>query len=233
MKKIIFFFLLVSLTLISCEPKPGHETTADIIKNAVTDIDGNNYDAVKIGNQIWMASNLKTTHFPSGDTIYIPSEMHPENAFRMPPAGDINNVDEFGYLYSYRAATRVCPDGWHLPSRQEWYDLEETIINTPEYLEKSTSVAKALASEKHWIHVSDFGTPGFQTSTNNATGFSALPADMYAGYVSSLGSMAAFWTIDILNDEKAVGVFLGVQKTGLSDNRYGYDYALSVRCVKD
>lgn len=240
MKKNSVLLLLLAVVLFSCtdpEPDPEPETTAEVIKNAVTDFDGNKYDAVKIGNQIWMASNLKTTHYANGDSIPNPYA-HPGEVFTagdyfVYPGGDMNNVAVYGYLYSYKAAIKVCPAGWHLPNMVEWYAMEQSVINTPKYLEKSITVAKALASENYWNAVSSYGTPGFQLSTNNATGFSAVPADFLGAAVVPVGSLAAFWSSDTTSGGKSMGKFLSVERTGLESNMYSRADALSVRCVKD
>ena len=240
MKKFYFILILLSVVLFSCKPEPDPESdsTAEVIKNAVTDFDGNKYDAVKIGNQIWMASNLKTTHYANGDSIpnpYAhPGEIFTAEDYFVYPEGDMNNVEVYGYLYSYPAAIKACPAGWHLPNQVEWYAMEQSVINTPKYLERSITVAKALASESHWNAVSSYGTPGFQLSTNNSTGFSAVPADFYGGYFASLGTLAAFWSSDTVGDAgKAAGKFLSVDGTGLVSNMYDRSYGLSVRCVKN
>lgn len=231
MKK-IFFFFLSSVLLFSCH-HPEKET-AEVIKNAVTDVDGNKYDAVKIGDQVWMASNLKTTHYPNGDTIHLASpelsDLHDD--VRIPPAGDMDNVEIYGYLYTHRAATRVCPEGWHLPNGQEWYDMEQAIINNEKYLEKSTTVAKALASEKHWNVVSDYGGAGFQPSTNNSTGFSALPAS-YIGSVNPIGDLAAFWTSETNLSGLITSRFISAKESSLKVGAQIPTDGLSVRCVKD
>lgn len=236
MKQFTFLLVLMSVLFFSCiHPKPETET-AEVIKNAVTDIDGNSYDAVKIGDKIWMASNLKTTHYANGDSIPRPANdgtIFTSEDYIAAPGGNWDNVDDYGLLYSYWAATKgVCPDGWHLSTAQDWYDLEQAIINEPKYLEKSTTVAKAVSSTKHWNAVSNFGTPGFQTSTNNSTGFSAVPADYYSGYVEPVGTLAAFWYYNPTGTNTC-GKFLSLTQTGLTDNKYDSQYALSVRCVKE
>ena len=107
----IFFFVI--LLLAGCStPKPEANT------GEVTDIDGNVYKTVKIGNQWWMAENLKVTHYSNGDSIPNVSDgkewsslssgaySHLEN--------DINNTSIYGLYYNWFSAVDergVCPEG--------------------------------------------------------------------------------------------------------------------------
>ena len=83
MKRIALFLCAAALLMAACDkedPKPDpngddndytptYPSAAEVIYDAVTDIDGNHYDAVQIGNQFWMAANLRTTRYANGDTI--------------------------------------------------------------------------------------------------------------------------------------------------------------------
>ena len=104
----------------------------------VTDIDGNTYSTVQIGNQCWMAENLRTTKFADGTSISlaISSNGSASVAYRYYPNSNSDNVLRYGYLYNRKAATKgtnssanpsgvqgVCPNGWHLPSHAELKQL--------------------------------------------------------------------------------------------------------------
>ena len=81
MKRIALFLCAAALLMTACkeDPKPDpndgndyvptYPSVAEVIYDAVNDIDGNHYDAVQIGEQIWMAANLRTTRYANGDTI--------------------------------------------------------------------------------------------------------------------------------------------------------------------
>ncbi len=82
--------------------------------NSFTDVDGNTYSILKIGNQEWLSENFKASHSPDGlsvDGIYVYED-------------DQNNADKYGRLYTFEAAEMVCPEGWHIPSDHEWMELE-------------------------------------------------------------------------------------------------------------
>lgn len=100
----------------------------------VTDIDNNVYKTVKIGNQEWMAENLRVERFRNGDSIRTTSTPAQEISLVVEPNfqwsydGDENKAITYGRLYTYYSIvdTRgICPEGWHVPSDQEWTILIE------------------------------------------------------------------------------------------------------------
>lgn len=115
----------------------------EIISNIVTDFDGNAYNGIVVGNQIWMQENLHTSHYADGTPIPMSDEVSVEFAYCYYPDNDSANVTEYGYLYNWKAAMRdsessnsvpsgvqgACPDGWHLPSDVEWVQLLDTTIS--------------------------------------------------------------------------------------------------------
>ena len=185
---ILFLFSIVpmSLLLISChKDKPNNNddmenrSTGTVVYNAVTDIDGNHYDAVWIGNQLWMKENLRTTHFADGSVIdngIAPADStsygYPRvtSSFSVPyryaPATDESNVPDYGYLYNWQAVMHgaasssanpsgvqgICPQGWHVPSDAEWTEMENTLIDSGKYHcgDCENCIAKALASKTGW-----------------------------------------------------------------------------------
>jgi uncharacterized protein (TIGR02145 family) len=121
----------------------GEEVKFRTNSHPVTDIDGNTYPTVAIGSQVWMAANLRVTHFPDGNRISIFPERRDWDSLRVtdPSFAYYNNSQPsartYGALYNWAAAVYypelvpgtwpiqgVCPDGWHLPDDQEWMTLE-------------------------------------------------------------------------------------------------------------
>ena len=96
----------------------------------VTDIDGNVYKTVKIGEQRWMAENLRTTHYANGSAIpLVESISRWDNLGYADEAycyydNSAANGNTFGALYTGEAAKNACPSGWHLPDDTEWKELE-------------------------------------------------------------------------------------------------------------
>ena len=220
-----FFYLMVSLILpvalcmVSCKKDKiemhdssttgNQEPQGDgIIRNAVKDYDGNTYDAVKLGNQVWMASNLRTSHYADGTEIVRGSSMSYSKPYYYKP----ENADpSFGYFYNWKAAVRgaqssesnpsgvqgVCPNGWHMPSDAEWDELATYCRSKSEYVCSSNMyVTKALAADHGW-ETSDLEcAPGYDQSTNNTTGFNAQAEGFFShvnGNYSAKGIYTTFW----------------------------------------
>ena len=159
MKKNFFLMasliLTVALCMVSCKKEninANKQETAEtaepsgdgIIQNAVKDYDGNTYNAIKLSNQVWMASNLRTTHFANGEEI---EEGTVSNYHRPYYHKTDGNIETYGYLYNWKAALNmaessennpsgiqgVCPNGWHLPSEAEWEQLINYCKSKSEY----------------------------------------------------------------------------------------------------
>ncbi|MBU1066047.1 fibrobacter succinogenes major paralogous domain-containing protein, partial [bacterium] len=116
----MFFFL-------SC----GKDPTSPRDKGIVTDIDGNVYQTVKIGDQWWMAKNLKVTHYRNGD--FLPNVVNSTEWSNLVTGAYCiyNNNDSlleiYGCLYNWNSITdnrNLAPEGWHIPSDEEWKQLE-------------------------------------------------------------------------------------------------------------
>lgn len=105
-----------------------------VIYGTIADIDGNTYRTLEIGTQIWMAENLKVTRFRSGDNIgttKIPNKdiSHDnEPKYQWPYNGSENNAIKYGRLYTWYTmddSRGLCPEGWHVPSDDEWTILTD------------------------------------------------------------------------------------------------------------
>ncbi len=101
--------------------------------DTVTDIDGNVYETVRIGDQVWMVENLRTTRLNDGQIIpYEPDDLDWAN-LRAPgycwSNNDLENKDDLGALYNWYAVNtgKLAPIGWHVPTEDEWKILSDTL----------------------------------------------------------------------------------------------------------
>jgi uncharacterized protein (TIGR02145 family) len=203
-------------------------TTTDSM-GTVTDIDGNTYRTVKIGNQWWMAENLEVTNYRNGDPIPNVSD---SAAWAGQTAGaycnynnDVANVAAYGRLYNWYVMTdsrSMAPEGWHLPSDAEW----QTLIN---YLGGNAAAGWKMkeAGTAHWLPPN--------TGTNEC-GFTALPGGYRGtlyGIFGDLGNYACFWSTTAVSS--TYGWYRSISYDNPTVDHYDSrkHYGFSVRCVKD
>lgn len=195
----------------------------------VTDIDGNTYHTVQIGTQCWLKENMRTTRQPDGTAI----------SNLLYPDGDVNNIATYGYLYDWTTALNrstsrqgICPNGWHVPSDYEWTLLTNYVSSQDIFYcgSNSTSIAKSLASTTGWSSNSSSCTIGNDQTSNNATGFSALPAGYNGG---NFGDYAYFWssTEGLSSTAHYRNVYYG--SAGVGSSHFTKLNNSSVRCVRD
>lgn len=216
--------------------------TPNVIYNAVTDIDGNVYDAVEINGQIWMNSNLKVTRYADG------TELQASIGY-VSPHNDVLNNEKYGLLYSWFASTRnqssgsypsgiqgLCPNGWHIPSSVEWSALQDYVSHQEEFQCNNCSdcIAKSLASNSGWAYSSNECTPGNNSPTNNVAGFSAMPSGyLYNEIIDGFGTETSFWSCTNYSGTTryVFRIVYNSEYAGLTPTNLSHMY--SVRCVKD
>ncbi len=255
MKKYLLPLFMIVL-LASCEkPVPAD----GIMHNAVKDYDGNIYDAVRIGEQVWMKQNLKTTHYADGTPIPMAARLEDDSyevsytePFCYYPDGIPANVNLYGMLYNWKAVLGndqpsesnpsgvqgVCPKGWHLPSDAEWHQLTDYVSSRDEYVggDDPVNIAQALADDgMYWEACGTEYAPGAGGSANNATGFSILPAGCcYQGIFSYIHFYTNFWSSTDYNNTAAyTGPETGFGTPYVNHTVNDKTNGLSVRCVKD
>lgn len=223
----------------------------DCGNSTVTDIDGNVYNTVKLGTQCWMKENLKTTRYSDGTTIELGSTTSSSTAYRYYPNDDADNVSTYGYLYNWKAVMNdasasnstpsgvqgVCPDGWHVPSDLEWTMLTTYLGSQSLYKCNNApdNIAKALASTTGWSSSTSNCAVGNTPSTNNATGFTAVPAGYYYEnpIYNGFGSATTFWTASNYSSNFAYGRHIGNSDATVNSYNYFIEYGFSVRCLRD
>lgn len=198
-----------------------------------TDVrDGQSYNVVQIGSQTWMAENLN---------FALPSAMGGASK-NFCPDGDERNCKKMGRLYTWAEAQSVCPEGWHLPTREDFETLVKVAGgSTSEGVEGSSETSGyALKSTSGWFK---------KGNGSDAFGFRALPAgymaaaesvvnseadDSYAGKFDGIGGYAYFWSATTDEKESAFAHYLFLDFSSSVAELKSFDKfsARSVRCVK-
>ncbi len=206
--------------------------------STLTDADGNTYNTVYIGSQLWMAENLKVTQEADGTAIPTVTDDNTDGSTddEWANLGDNDNDKAYCYynnnasgeaaiygaLYTYAAAKDACPTGWHLPTDAEWTELENYIAN-----DHSGTEGTALKSTSGW---NDSGN-----GTDNYS-FSALPGGYRSNYLGTfynVGYRGNWWSSTEHSSSFAYYRYLYYHNADvyrLSNNK---SYGFSVRCVRD
>lgn len=197
-------------------------------EQSVKDADGNSYTTVKIGQQTWMAENLKTTRYNDGTPITLIT--HPSMWYNLMGTycwydNDISHKDSYGALYNWYAVEtgKLCPKGWHVPTDDEW-----TILT--DYL-GTDSVAGGMMKEKGTAH---WRTPN--KGATNSSGFTALPGGYRGGttgYFGDIGYFGNWWSSSSSFANKAWLRKMYYDNTKMVRYDLLKTYGFSVRCVKD
>jgi len=222
--------------------------TENLERGTVTDIDGNVYQTVKIGDQWWMAENLKVTHYRNGEAI--PNVTDPADWYELDTTqigaycsyeNDPANGEKFGLLYNWFAANHpgnIAPEGWHMPSDEEWMQLEMALGMSPGSAEqwgyRGTDEGAQLKSTGTledgtglWIEPNE--------GANNETCFSAVPSGwrIYTGVFYYIDMGVTYWTNTEYGDRRAWSRTLDNKFANIFRS-YGFKgRGFSVRCIMD
>lgn len=195
----------------------------------ITDVDGNSYSTVVIGNQTWLAKNLNTIHYVNGDPITLSPDVVTANSLTtetyLNVLDNAANASTFGRLYNYYVvvdARKIAPAGWHVPSQDEWDFLIKALGGN-----NFTMGGKLKETgTTHW------NSPN--TGADNTSGFTALPTDL--NNITLLGNSGSFWSSTIYNDGSNSSVWshkLVYDDTKLQVWNSGKSSCMSIRLVRD
>jgi len=202
----------------------------------LSDIVGNEYNTVLLGEQLWMAENLKTTKFNNGDSIPFVQGESWKNLTS--PAYCEININGLGALYNWFSIQndKICPSGWHVPTDADWNDLVNYLVNNGYGFEGSgNDIGKSIANSNVWESSQNVGAIGHDQELNNSSGFSAIPAGLcgYNGIKYSSGTTAVWWT----STEKDTYIAFSKSIHSSSDNittiSEDKKSGFSIRCIKN
>jgi uncharacterized protein (TIGR02145 family) len=233
----------IKITCVSNNEVLGISEPFEIIMPLI-DYDGNNYKLVKIGTQWWMKENLKTTHLNGGRSIpnityFDDWRNRIDLAYCWYQNTENPNKDKFGLLYNFYCnnyTEKICPVGWHIPSVSDWNILITYLTdNGLGYEGSGDDIAQSLASNADWIESAQAGTVGNSLSSNNSSGFNAMPSGFRYGddgQFFGLNNMGVWWSSTTDNTDVCY-FYLQSADSKLSSEKFNKKYGCSIRCVKD
>jgi uncharacterized protein (TIGR02145 family) len=198
---------------------------------SMTDQQGNVYKTIVIGGKEWMAENLRTSIYRTGDSI--PKVMDVQFWQGLTSGAWVhydNNAAydcPFGKLYNWYAVTdsrNICPAGWHVPSDAEWTTLEDSLGGR----QVAGTKMKSLPI-RYWQCPNEFST--------NSSGFSGLPGGgriIFGGFYQ-YGFKGWWWTSSQLDQNLGFNRTLDYNTNSVFKNEMGSDkkHGFNVRCIKD
>ncbi len=196
----------------------------------VTDFDGNIYHTVQIGTQIWMAENLRVTHYRNGCEI---AEVENDSVWSVLRTGALCWYDNdsaaykqiYGALYNFYAVNDdrgLCPEGWHVATEAEWLELESFL--------GGRSVAGGKLKDT---------TAGLWNGSNpgatDESGFCGVPAGGRGrvGGSGEGGNYATWWSSTAYDSLFAWHFGLSGGNASIRSNPGHNNSGFSVRCVRD
>lgn len=226
----ISLFFLFTLLVAGCNLAPGNKKN---YRETVTDVDGNVYQTVKIGKQIWMAENLAVTHF--NDSMPIPEITNASEWYNLRSPGfcwynndSAKTGKRFGGLYNYYAiqSGKLCPDGWRVPTSEDFAELLYNLDPASDFVKHE--VSRLAGGKMKSVDTLLWLQPNVEAT--NESGFSALPGGCrsYAGNFSMLGSFGYYGAAD---NETSLALRAATGSAFMRDKVSGY-VGVSVRCIR-
>lgn len=224
--------------------------------------DGNSYCTVQIGEQVWMAENLRYLPSVSSISSIMSYDFDVEAYFVYGYEGSdvdeakmTDNYSRYGVLYSAWASFTACPAGWHLPSGDEWTQLEvylenngynfDGYVDNDEDRETHNVIAKSLSYTSGWSISNEVNTVGWIQMKNNSSHFGAKPggwANYRNGDFTGINDIGSWWSGEIYvethsgDDETEYMELRQIKYDSMSTKKtYGgiQNTAASIRCVRN
>ncbi len=217
-----------------------NDNTTNVICGTFTDPrDGYTYKTIKIGKQIWFAENLR--YLPKINDGYNVYDYHGSDLFI---ARRFKNFIEYGALYDHSAALAACPQGWHIPSDEEWNELEKYLGSISEGEIRNVFYTDVMAvphsgncGSKLVNNTSLWKNGELINNINNPIGFSALPGGWrtYHGKYENIRENAFWWTATMEDKPGAFYIYRSIcfKDKGIGRKNAHKSCCFSVRCVKN
>lgn len=209
-------------------------------KTTLTDVDGNKYNTVSIGDQVWMSENLRTLKYNNSDPIPTTSIYNSDITGHLTPQYQWPcTKGDYGRFYTYYTVTdprNVCPVGWHVPDDDDWTKLTDYMSQHGYgYKGNSDFIAKAMAATYSFDPDTAKGNVGNDQLSNNSSGFSgAASGGRYSnGIVHFVGQHGIWWSSTESTELSAYFRCIGYLPARVFRGEFKKSYGLPVRCLRN
>ena len=212
------------------------------------DQDGSTFEWINYGTQDWAIENAEVVTYRDGTAIPQVSDATEWSNLTTGAWSYYDNDSTKGRLYNWYAVMGIhdtdpntpnkefAPEGWHVPTYDEWTTLENQLIANGYNYDGTTQdnkIAKSMASTTGWNSSTHIGAPGNDQSLNNNCGFNALPEGYGIGLFGDEGHHAVFWSSAESNTDSAWNFNLVSNDSSLNNNDHNKKNGNSVRFVRD
>lgn len=238
----------------------------DGTEGTVTDVEGNIYPTIYIGGVEWMTENLRTTKYANdteipGGLIQTEWEATTDGAYTVYPHDGVDGIiseeemlEAYGALYNWYAVEtgNLCPDGWRVPTHDDWTTLERYVGGTDDIFPYDNFTTGRLGGNEsrvlkscrqvNYVYGGDCSTdvhPRWDQSSYEGTdsyGFSALPAGLRHptdDFGNSIGKAAVWWSSSAPTETVAWIRMMNHDEQGIVRDGSNKSYGFSVRCIKE
>ncbi|MDP5252925.1 MULTISPECIES: fibrobacter succinogenes major paralogous domain-containing protein [unclassified Vibrio] len=206
--------------------------TRNALQDSVQDVEGNVYRTVTIGDQVWLAENLRSTTFQDGSAVRTGAIVKDDPA----------NLLKYGRLYNWHDVAderNLCPEGWRVATDDDWKTLERTLGMSDEELDQE---GWRGGEQDLGLQLKEAQADGpfkkIDQSLLNKHHFSARPAGVkWHGWYITQGAYTEFWTASSASESKGrirtlAYSWWNAHKGEIRRSTSSKEYLFSVRCVK-
>jgi uncharacterized protein (TIGR02145 family) len=233
MKDFKLFAFIWLVLILSC-----HKDNTTFFNGTVVDIDSNVYQAVTIGNQVWMTENLRTTKYNDGSSIpysiddssWQPGISKPAYCWYDTTGSGYKqyNKELFGALYNWHivGTEKLCPTGWHVPTNEEWSELVTYLGGIDVAGGKLKSTGTIEGNDGLWRILNRGAT--------DESRFSAIPSGERSDWeTTGIGFTGVWWSSTEKNDSVVWCWYLLNGESSIFRQDILKRPGFSVRCIKD
>jgi uncharacterized protein (TIGR02145 family) len=232
----LFLITLIVILFSSCDKEEVEEKIIE--RGSVTDIDGNQYTTVKIGDQWWMAENLRVTKYNDGTALNYIDQNNSDSLWANTTEASYTFINDtiFGHLYNGNVVLSdksIAPVGWHIPSDEEWKTMEEAVGMAAGELGQ-TGWRGEVEAEKLSTKYSAGWPEGGVLFGSDEFGFAAIPGGcrIFDGR-TNISSNTAFWWTSSTSDSDLWYRYIDAKEKRIFRQHIYTQYGMSIRCVKD
>ena len=216
------------------------ETEVPVLETStVTDIDGNVYKTVKLGDDWWMCENLKVKTYRNGRAIYKVLNSEPDSIWEKLDSAAFADVDQrFGLYYNWHCVNntnQLAPEGWHVATDEDWKTLERNIGMSEDQSNKTSWRGENISQKL--LPLNSVSWPQNKESVfgNDSCQLLLLPGGckLFNSTTGDVGQSGYWWCST--EESKTLAWYRNISTSKTSVFRYKLDkrYGLPVRCVKN